>query len=61
MNSGNKLKSSVLRIPEDLRLYLKHQALDNHRSMNGEILFRLEESRRSDKGAGAREAKQCNQ
>lgn len=35
-----------LRLPEDLKIYLRSQAAINHRSLNGELVYRLEESRR---------------
>ena len=34
-----------VRLPADLRIWLKHQAVDNHRSLNQEIAHRLEQSR----------------
>lgn len=42
-----------VRLPNDLILYLKHAAIDNHRSLNGEVIVRLEESRKRDATAGA--------
>ena len=35
----------MVRLPEELKSWLKHQAIDNRRSLNGEILIRLEQSR----------------
>jgi len=40
-------------MPDELKIWLKHQALDNRRSLNGEILVRLEESRRQQEKAHA--------
>jgi len=37
--------STALRLPEDLMQWLKHQAVDNKRSLNGELHHRLEQSR----------------
>lgn len=37
--------SIMLRLPRDLALWVKHQAVDNYRSFNGEIVHRLEKSR----------------
>ena len=34
-----------LRIPDDLKVWLKHKAIDNRRSLNAEVRFRLEKSR----------------
>lgn len=33
-------------MPDELRMWLKHRAIDNYRSMNSEVVARLEESRR---------------
>lgn len=38
-------KPTPLRIPDDLKRWLKHQAIDNHRSLNSELVYRLEQSR----------------
>ena len=46
-----------VRMPDELKLYLKHAAVDNRRSLNGEIVVRLEQSRRQEK-AGKPEAVQ---
>lgn len=35
-----------VRLPDELKQWLKHQAIDNRRSLNAEIVVRLEESRR---------------
>lgn len=46
---GNKQRiPSPVRIPDDLKLWLKHKAVDNHRSLNSEIIFRLEQSRQAE-------------
>lgn len=37
--------SIMLRLPRDLALWVKHQAVDNYRSFNGEVVHRLEQSR----------------
>ncbi|UCV02320.1 Arc family DNA-binding protein [Dechloromonas denitrificans] len=36
----------TLRLNGDLRDWIAHRAVDNHRSINAEILVRLDESRR---------------
>jgi hypothetical protein len=38
-----------LRLPADLRTQLEHAARESHRSLNGEILFRLERSIREER------------
>ncbi|MGE8318344.1 MAG: Arc family DNA-binding protein [Comamonas sp.] len=46
---GNKQRApSPVRIPEDLKQWLKHRAVDNFRSLNSEIVARLEASRQAD-------------
>lgn len=37
-----------VRLPDELKQWLKHQAIDNRRSLNAEIVVRLEESRRQE-------------
>ena len=34
-----------VRLPDELKTWLKHQAIDNRRSLNSELLHRLEQSR----------------
>ncbi|ATA55200.1 hypothetical protein CKY39_19765 [Variovorax boronicumulans] len=45
MEGNSKLAPSPVRLPPELKAWLKHQAIDNHRSMNSEVIARLEESR----------------
>ncbi len=45
MQGNGKLAPSPIRLPQDLKDWLKHQAVKNHRSFNSEVLSRLEESR----------------
>jgi hypothetical protein len=40
-----------LRIPDDLKAWLRSQAESNRRSMNGEVLYRLEQSRKQQAGS----------
>lgn len=40
--------TTTLRIPTELLRYLKHRAIDNRRSLNSEILVRIEESRKEE-------------
>ncbi len=42
---GRDSPQYVLRLPQDLKDWLKHRAIDNHRSFNSEVLYRLEQSR----------------
>lgn len=34
-----------VRLPEELKSWLQHEAIDNRRSLNSEIVVRLEQSR----------------
>lgn len=38
-----------LRLPPDLKRWLEEQAAQNHRSLNGEIVVRLERSQHTDR------------
>lgn len=43
-----KPHAAVQRLPYELAQWLKHKAVDNHRSLNAEILHRLEQSRKAE-------------
>jgi hypothetical protein len=48
MNTQATKPATVLtsmRLPAELKSWLQHQAIDNRRSLPGEVIFRLEESR----------------
>lgn len=45
------LSPSPVRLPDDLKTWLKHRAVDNKRSLNSEVVSRLEESRRREQQA----------
>lgn len=45
MQGNGKLAPSPIRLPQDLKDWLKHQAINNRRSFNSEVISRLEESR----------------
>lgn len=48
MQGNGKLAPSPVRIPQELKDWLKHKAIDNRRSFNSEVLARLEESQKSE-------------
>lgn len=48
MPQQDKIHASMQRLPYDLAQWLKHKAVDNHRSLNGEICYRLEQSRKAE-------------
>lgn len=45
MKVGRGSPAAQVRLPEDLKNWLHHQAIDNRRSLNSEIVVRLEKSR----------------
>lgn len=45
MTVGRESPAVMVRMPDELKLWLKHQAIDNRRSLNSEVLLRLEQSR----------------
>lgn len=48
MKGIGQLPPSPIRLPQELKDWLKHKAIDNHRSFNSEVLARLEQSRKSE-------------
>ena len=54
---GNKHRApSPVRMPEELKQWLKHKAVDNFRSLNSEIVARLEQSRKSEEAKHGKQA-----
>lgn len=43
---ARRIVPTQIRMPDELILWLKHRAVDNYRSMNSEVVARLQESRR---------------
>lgn len=52
MVAVKQLPITPLRLPPDLKIWLKHQATNNRRSLNAEIIVRLEESRQKEEHGG---------
>lgn len=48
MAASEKAPSTSVRIPEGLGQWLRHKAVDNFRSLSGEIVARLEQSRKAE-------------
>ena len=54
---GNKtIAPSPVRLPEELKQWLKHKAVDNFRSLNSEIVARLEQSRKAEEAPHEKQA-----
>lgn len=45
MTVGRGAPAVMVRMPEELKNWLKHQAIDNRRTLNSEVLVRLEYTR----------------
>ena len=45
MKDASKTPPIQVRMPDELKVWLKHQAIDNRRSLNSELVHRLEQSR----------------
>lgn len=56
MNVSKQRAPSPVRIPEELKIWLKHKAVDNFRSLNSEIIARLEQSRKSEEAQHEKQA-----
>lgn len=48
MEGMGRIAPSPIRLPQDLKDYIKHRAIDNRRSFNNEVLVRLEQSREAE-------------
>jgi hypothetical protein len=42
------VRPSAIRMPRELKVKLQHAAVDNHRSLNAEMVWRLSESIKKD-------------
>ncbi|MDP9908247.1 hypothetical protein J2W27_000340 [Variovorax boronicumulans] len=51
MKEARKAPAVMLRLPQELKDWLKHRAIDNRRSLNDEVLVRVEESRARERQA----------
>ncbi len=54
MTVGRGSPAAMLRLPDELKRWLHHQAIDNRRSLNSEILVRLEQSRKQQEATDAK-------
>ncbi len=46
MEGNHQIAPFPLRLPRELKDWLKHRAIDNHRSLNSEIQHRLSQSQK---------------
>lgn len=51
--TGRGAPQVVLRLPQELKDWLSHRAIDNRRSVNGELLYLLEQAKQAGQGAQA--------
>jgi hypothetical protein len=51
MEKSKPIKPTLVRLPDELKEWLKKRAAENFRSVNGEIVARLEESRKREQGS----------
>jgi hypothetical protein len=52
MNTSQKMAVTPIRLPEDLRDWLKHQAIDSRRTLSNEVVYRLQQSRNQQQPKG---------
>lgn len=50
----SQLKPMSVRLPDELRIWLKHQSVDNRRTLAAEIIHRLESSRQQQEALHAK-------
>lgn len=56
MQVGRGSPAVMVRMTEELKAWFKHQAIDNRRTLNAEILYRLEQSRTAEEAKNAANA-----
>lgn len=56
MQGFGKIAPSPVRLPQELKDWLKHKAIDNRRSFNSEVWARLEQSRKAEEAKHAANA-----
>ena len=54
MKGSRKDPQISIRMPQDLKDWLAHKAIDNRRSLNSEIVVRLDQTRSSEEAANKR-------
>lgn len=56
MKDNKRLAPSPVRIPAELKQWIKHKAVDNFRSFNSEVVARLEASRKAEEAQHEKQA-----
>lgn len=56
MQVGRGSPAVMVRMTDEMKVWLKHQAIDNRRSLNGEIVARLEQSRKAEEAQHEKQA-----
>lgn len=56
MQVGRGSPAVMVRMTDEMKVWLKHQAIDNRRSLNAEILHRLEQSRKAEEAQYEKQA-----
>lgn len=51
MTDRNRITPTPVRLPDELKQYLKHAAVDNRRSLSNEVIHRLEQTRKKEQEA----------
>ena len=54
MATTELIKPTPVRIPDELRIWLKHQSIDNRRSLTAEIVHRLDQTKRLQEATNAK-------
>lgn len=56
MENDKRAEPVSLRMPLELKTWLRHKAVDNYRSFSNEVLVRLEQSRKDEEAQHAEQA-----
>ncbi|WP_367619188.1 Arc family DNA-binding protein [Comamonas sp.] len=56
MQVGRGSPAVMVRMTVEMKAWFKHKAIDNRRTLNAEILFRLEESRKAEEAKHDKQA-----
>lgn len=54
MSKAEPIKQTPIRIPDDLRVWLKHKCVDNRRTLTAEVVARLQQTRNQEENTLAK-------